>query len=108
MISAAALAILVLSLAIFVLARSRSIASADGVLRNLHSRPSYHGVFCGLWTALIGLVVLIAASLISGAYIVNELYAYVAANAPDLSAIQQDLVVSDARAIADGPGDVDK
>ena len=102
MISAAALAILVLTVVIYVFARTRAVGSAGGVLRNLHSRPSYHGLFCAMWTLLVGIILLMAASIASTSYINSEMAALVSAKAPDLPNIEQELIVSDAKAIAEG------
>ena len=102
MISAAAVAIVVLSVAIYVFGRSRAIASSGGALKNLHSRPSYHGLFCALWTALIGILVLLIASTAATGYIESDMTTQVRAKAPDLPQIQQQLIVSDAKALAQG------
>ncbi|MBX2856052.1 MAG: phosphate ABC transporter permease subunit PstC [Rhodobacteraceae bacterium] len=103
MISAAALAILVLTVVIYVFARTRAVGTAGGVLRNLHSRPSYHGLFCAMWTLLIGIALLLIGSVASSTYIDSEMSAYVSAKAPDdLAVIQQELIVNDAKAIAEG------
>ena len=82
MISAAALAIVVLSVAIYVFGRGRAISSAKGSLKDLHSRPSYHGLFCALWTFLVGILLLLVLGGLSRNYIEaelgSELDAYVA------------------------------
>ncbi len=73
MISATGLAIVVLSVVIYMLARARAVRSAGGALKNLHSRPSYHGLYAAMWTALIGLGVLVTASLGFTSYVDGQM-----------------------------------
>ncbi|MEO1292010.1 MAG: phosphate ABC transporter permease family protein, partial [Pseudomonadota bacterium] len=96
------LAVILIAIAVAVMSRSRAIASANGVLRDLHSRPSYHGVYSFLWTFLIGLAVFTGLYFASAQYIDADLTALVQANKPDSIRIEQQLIVSDAIAIAEG------
>lgn len=102
MIGVAALAIIVLSVAIYVFGRGRAISSAGGLLRDLHSRPSYHGLYCALWTGFLGLGVLVGLSVGGAIYIDAEMAALARAAAPELEPIRQELLVRDAVAIATG------
>jgi phosphate transport system permease protein len=44
--------LLLIVAAAFQIGRKRSLAVADGSIRNLHSLPSYHGYFAALWCAI--------------------------------------------------------
>ncbi len=102
MISMTALVIAGLSVLFFILAQSRALAAANGRLGNLHSRPSYHGAYVFLWVILIGLSVLIALSLIWGWIIDKALMSQIAVGLADKASIEGNLVLSDAKAIANG------
>ena len=115
MISAAALAIVVLSVAIYVFGRGRAISSAKGSLKDLHSRPSYHGLFCALWTFLVGILLLLVLGGLSRNYIEaelgSELDAYVAQGGiPDdgLSALENVGNLDEALAALDAATGVDQ
>ncbi|MEM9814043.1 MAG: phosphate ABC transporter permease subunit PstC [Pseudomonadota bacterium] len=51
-------ALLVLGVVGFIAARQRAIASADGDIRTLHSRPNYYGYATFIFTAVPGLLLL--------------------------------------------------
>lgn len=98
MIGWAALVILALSLAAFFAGRGRAVSLAQ----RLHSRPIYHGSYCALWTSIAGFGVLIAGAVLTGIALRSALYGALPPEAAGLSGIEQDLIVSDAIAIAEG------
>ncbi|RED18167.1 phosphate ABC transporter permease subunit PstC [Pontivivens insulae] len=96
------IAIALLALGGYMLSRGRAIALADGRLARLHSRPSYHGLYSLLWTALVGIAVLLIVG--EGWLFLNQqlFYGMIADALPDEPFIAHQLVLSDARAIAAG------
>ncbi|MGF1445964.1 MAG: phosphate ABC transporter permease subunit PstC [Pikeienuella sp.] len=100
------LLILLLSLIAFVVARSKAVASAGGTLANLHSRPSYHGLYSLLWVAIAGfgafiVVDAIGLSLVSG-MLRDHLDEMLISQGREMLDIEKDLVINDARKIATG------
>lgn len=95
-------AILLLALAFFLLARRRAVAVVGGETRHLHSRPGSHGALAFLVTAIGGVAILIALGTVWGIWVESSLMARINATSPDLSPIEADLILSDARALADG------
>ncbi|MGB0928063.1 MAG: phosphate ABC transporter permease subunit PstC [Pikeienuella sp.] len=87
----------------FLMARARAVRSVgDATLAVLHSRPIYHGTYAALWVGLAGVV---AASLVAGigaSMIERTLVATIESVSPGASAIQVELILSDAIAIAAG------
>ncbi len=59
------LLIAALAVSFYQLARKRATQASAGALANLHSRPSYHGLYSGLWAALSGIAAMLIA-IISG------------------------------------------
>ncbi len=102
MLSLSLLAILVLSIAAFVLAQTRAVSLGRGDGNKLHSRPSYHGLYCLLWVLLVGIGVFIILNAALSSYVNTEMHAAVAAAAPDMPQIQRELVISDAIKLASG------
>lgn len=95
-------AVLAFALAFYVVGRTRAVSVVAGDTRQLHSRPSYHGGLALLLSAICGFAVLMALGTLWGAWVERSLMnAILAANA-DLSPIEAQLVLSDARAIAAG------
>ncbi|MEO0820190.1 MAG: phosphate ABC transporter permease subunit PstC [Pseudomonadota bacterium] len=96
------LAIVLLALVAFALGRNRAIAAADGRMANLHSRPSYHGLYSLLWVALIGIGTLIVLNLLVGGIVDSMVAGTIASLAPEMRPIEQNLVFSDAVKLATG------
>jgi len=95
----AALAIIALTIAGFVLARGKAVALGAETPALLHSRPVYHGGYTAARTALAGFGVLILGLIATNIAIGWALYA----GLPDgLSEIERDLIVSDGVAQAKG------
>ncbi len=93
---------LALAAAVYVLGRRKAVALADGHFASLHSRPSYHGLYCALWTLIAGLGTLLVATLVSRALVDAALLSIIDERAPDLREIQRQLALRDAYAIARG------
>jgi phosphate transport system permease protein len=96
------LAIALIALIAFATGRSRAIASVEGRLGALHSRPAYHGLYSLLWIAIAGFGVFILLDLAAFAIIGNIMHGEILAAAPDLRDIERELVLSDAIRIARG------
>ena len=97
------LLILCLTGTAFLMARARATAAVSGGrMADLHSRPFYHGAYAALWVCISGFTGLALAALIGGALIESTLVSAIQAAAPDASAIQVELILSDAIAIANG------
>lgn len=95
-------AVLALALAFFLAGRSRALSIVGGEVRNLHSRPNFHGTLALLLSAISGITVLLLVGMLWSAWIESSLLAQISASHPDLSVIEAELVLSDAYAIANG------
>ena len=102
MLGFATVLIFAVALGCLLIGRGRAISVAGGDLSNLHSRPSYHGMLAALWAGIAGLATLLAMSQIWGGLNESRLLTEIGNMAPDLSAIERELVLADARSIADG------
>ncbi|MEO0670433.1 MAG: phosphate ABC transporter permease subunit PstC [Pseudomonadota bacterium] len=90
------------ALAAFVLARGRALSVVDGMAAELHSRPSYHGLYSALVVLLTGITILVVASVASDIWIGNQLRASLPADVKALPQIQQERIIEDARRINAG------
>ncbi|SFR49850.1 phosphate ABC transporter permease subunit PstC [Litoreibacter janthinus] len=95
-------AILALALAFFFLGRRRALAVVQGEVRQLHSRPNFHGALALLVSAIAGIIVLVVVGLLWGAWVESALTSSILDAQPELSPIEAELVLSDARALASG------
>lgn len=86
----------------FAFGRRRAVAVAHGDLSNLHSRPSYHGMYAALWALIAGFLVLLLLSQGWARMTTTALMADIAIADPSLSIIERELVLSDARSLAEG------
>jgi len=102
MIAVMFLAVALIALATWVLARARAVSLAGGKLATLHSRPAYHGLYAALWVLILGWGALIILSVASASYTQTTLMNEIGAAAPDTLRIERQLILSDARAIAAG------
>jgi len=98
-LSWAALAILALTLAGFMMARGRALALGGETPALLHSRPVYHGGYVSIRTGMAGFGVLIAGLVLSNIAIGWALYSGLPTG---LSEIERDLIVSDGVALSNG------
>lgn len=97
------LLVALLTAASFLMARTRAAASVSASsMADLHSRPFYHGFYAALWVAISGLVATALAAGFGGGIIESTLISTIASAVPDASAIQVELILSDAIAIANG------
>ncbi len=94
--------IVALSIAAFVFGQSRAYAIAGGDPSVLHSRPSYHGLYSAMVTFLVGIAVLVALIVVIGQWIEGQLFAALPESAQKLSQLQQDRIVEDGKALAQG------
>ncbi len=102
MLSLAYFLVAIAGVAAFVLGQNRAVSVAGPQLSSLHSRPTYHGLFSALWTGLVGFGLLILLTVLWARWNDASLMSAIMAAQPDLSAIQAELVLSDAKAISQG------
>ncbi len=96
------LAVFVLGAAFYYAARNRAFALAGDTPQALHSRPNYHGFLAFLLAGIAGIAVLILVWSLWGAWIEQGYIASIIAAQPELSPIEVELVLNDARALAEG------
>ncbi len=96
------LVIAFLAIAGFAVGRNRAITAADGKLANLHSRPSYHGLYCLLWIVIVGYGAYMVAGTAMSSYVAGAMRTAVEANAPDLPDLVKTQAILDAQALATG------
>ncbi|MCY3997529.1 MAG: phosphate ABC transporter permease subunit PstC [Rhodobacter sp.] len=86
--------------AAFLISRQRAngLVSGNGVL--LHSRPVYHGLHSLLWVLMVGVGSVVVLTVVPAIIIDATLMARIADALPDQPIIAQELVLSDAKAIA--------
>jgi phosphate transport system permease protein len=102
MLTIVALTVLALSFGAYVLGRQRAVAAAGGTLAALHSRPSYHGLFCLLVALIPAVLAMVAVNTLLATLIDQRLHAMIRAAAPELPAIQVELLLRDAVSLARG------
>jgi phosphate transport system permease protein len=101
MVVSLTLAVMVMAAAAFVLSHRRATQlAADGA--HLHSRPPFHGVHSLLWVLISGLGVLLVIVVFGNWWITSTLLGQIGDARPDMPFIEQQLILSDARAIAEG------
>jgi phosphate transport system permease protein len=97
-----AILLLLLTFAAFAVGRGRARALADGVMRDLHSRPSYHGHYVALWCALPALAVCLLWITIGPPLIERVVVSSLPVEILELPAERLELFLSDARKLAAG------
>ena len=100
MFQIAAAVIVGASLMAYFVGRQRASAVVGGKISGLHSLPSYHGLYSGAWTLLIGIVTLVALTVLANIWLDNALYSAMPDDAKRLSELRQERLVGDAKAIA--------
>lgn len=100
--SFAVLMIFAASLMFFIAGRSRAVQASGGSFASLHSRPSYHGMYSALWALLTGLILLVVISVAWSSFNDASLMSAIYDASPELSKIQAELVLADAKSIAHG------
>lgn len=96
------IAVLALGAAFYFISRTRAVAVVGGEVSRLHSRPNYHGFLSLILALLAGWAVLFLVGTIWGVSIERSMTAQIMEALPEASSIEAELILSDARAIADG------
>lgn len=94
--------VLALAVVFYVVARARARSIAAGNFAALHSRPAQHGTLALLWVLLAGLSSYFVILLFGNWFITHSLLSEISSADPDLRGIEAQLVLSDAKAIANG------
>lgn len=102
MLSFTALLILGASLLFFIAGRAKAVQVGGSNFAAMHSRPSYHGAYAALWVFLVGIALLVCISIVWARFNDSSLMSSITEAAPELSAIQAELVLADAKSIASG------
>lgn len=92
--------IIALAVMAFVVNRSRARGVAGGHTSALHSRPYYHGLYSALLTFTAGALALLVAGIVADIWINQNLAAALPDDIRKLPGIQQERILSDAKAIA--------
>ena len=94
--------VMAIGVVFFFLAKARAIQAAGGNLSTLHSRPAFHGLLGLLWVFLVGLI-LYFLILIVGRWVIDfSILGAIQAADPSLLDIEAELVLSDAKSLAEG------
>ncbi len=96
------LAVFVLGAVFYYAARNRAFRLAGDTPQALHSRPNYHGFLAFLLAAIAGIATLVLIWSLWGALIESRYVAHIIEAQPELSPIEVELVLNDARALAEG------
>ncbi|MEO1687178.1 MAG: phosphate ABC transporter permease subunit PstC, partial [Pseudomonadota bacterium] len=102
MLSITALAVFVLAAVAYQMGRSRAVSLAGADLSSLHSRPSYHGLYCALWVLIVGLAVLLILTIVTRSMLDGMLMSMISQALPDSRPIERQLILSDSYALARG------
>lgn len=94
--------LLVLTAIAYYLGRSRAFAVADGQLRNLHSLPSYYGLYTAVWCGIPALVLAAFWFMLEPGIITGLVVSGLPESYKELSAGQLNLVVNDIKNLAEG------
>ena len=96
------IAVFALGLLFYTVARNRAVALAGDTPQVLHSRPNYHGFLAFLLVVIAGVAVLLIVWTAWSSLIETRFTASILEAQPELSPIEVELVLSDARAISEG------
>lgn len=102
MLSLTLLGIALTALAGFFFSRSRALSVSEGVLANLHSRPTYHGLYAALVIVLVGYGVYIVMNIAMSSYVSSTVSGALDERAPELTGLAAETVLADVRALALG------
>jgi len=94
--------LLVLSLIGFFMGRRRSLATAGGAIRSLHSLPSYYGWYLALWCGLPSLALFTAWLIVEPHVVEDLLISALPQDSRDLPPAQLALLLNDVRNLATG------
>jgi phosphate transport system permease protein len=96
------LLLLVVSTAGYFLGRQRSLAVVQGSVRNLHSLPSYYGMYAALWSAIPAIVVFGLWLALQDNFITGVMVAHLPDSYRDLPPERLGLVVNDIKNLVTG------
>jgi phosphate transport system permease protein len=96
------LVVFLIAVAAYTLSRRRAVALSADPSIHLHSRPSFHGLYSLLWVLILGWGGIVLVSVLGEALITRILTSRIADAMPDARPLDWQLVLSDARAIAQG------
>ncbi len=102
MLLALFLLVFVVAAIAYAMAHQRATALSSAAGQRLHSRPQYHGLRSALWVLIAGWGALIVLTVAGEALITRVLMARISDALPDEGPLQWNLVLSDARSLADG------
>jgi phosphate transport system permease protein len=97
-----ALLLLALSSAAFYVGRRRALSVAGGQVRNLHSLPSYYGLYVALWAALPALILLGLWLAFENSIITQMVMADMPASIRSLDPAKLNLVINDLHNLVSG------
>src|SRR3990167_5911937 len=95
-------ALTLFSIAAYMAARRRAVATAGGKTAGLHSLPGYHGAYAALWAGVPAALLVLMIAMFGGRMEAGMLRLEAPAAVQALSAPQQDVFYNDARALARG------
>jgi phosphate transport system permease protein len=94
--------VLLIALASYFMAQRKALAIAGGRAGVLHSRPVFHGLYSLLWVALAGIGALLLSATLGDWLIDRVLMGRIEAARPSLAPLEHQLLLSDAKALAEG------
>jgi phosphate transport system permease protein len=94
-------ALLLLSVVGYFMGRSRALSSVDGRAQNLHSLPSYHGMYVALWCGIPSLIIFVLWQ-IAEPRIIEAMVVAGIPGAADLPGNQLGLLINDVKNLAAG------
>lgn len=101
MLLAATLIIACLSLVAFGVSSAKARSLASGDISQLHSRPSYHGLYSALWTGIVGLLAIIILGIAFSFYVKSAMHDAIPADAQSFSDFQKERLIEDSKAVAE-------
>jgi phosphate transport system permease protein len=100
MLGITALVIIAAAIVAYFLSRNRALSVADGRAAELHSLPSYHGVYSALLILIIGAAALAFGTILADMWLEHHLVTQLPADILQLPQLHQDRIASDAKSIA--------
>lgn len=95
--------LLLLSYLGFQIGKKRSIASVNGNVRDLHSLPTFYGLYTCLWSIIPALIVVVIWLSIEGSWVANAVVAELPKAIRDLPQSRLYLVLNDIRNVVNNP-----
>ena len=95
--------LLILIIVGYFFGRQRAVASSEGALENLHSRPTYHGLYVASWVGIPSILLVFAWLALQGPIVDYILTSSLAASKlKGLSQAEIDIVISQIKSLAAG------